>query len=188
MPELTLEIGGRVFEVACEPGQEASLERAAQLLAAEAARVSDGVGKATEKRMLLLAGLMLADSMTGVEQRLAATEERLRAAEERARIAEAKSAMLAANALKLETEASHKASPAEVAQLREEHEAALELLAKVLDEINDLAESAAAAGPDRPPGGGVRRCWPGSCRRRPCRRRCPSRRRARRARPRGSSR
>ena len=28
MPELILEIGGRVFEVACEPGQEASLERA----------------------------------------------------------------------------------------------------------------------------------------------------------------
>ena len=29
MPELILEIGGRVFEVACEPGQEPSLERAA---------------------------------------------------------------------------------------------------------------------------------------------------------------
>ena len=26
MPELILEIGGRVFEVACEPGEEHSLE------------------------------------------------------------------------------------------------------------------------------------------------------------------
>jgi cell division protein ZapA len=144
MPELMLEIGGRVFEVACEPGQEASLERAARLFDAEAQRIGD-TGRSTEKRMLLLAGLMLADTMTGVEERLQATEERLRAAEERARIAEAKSAMLAANALKLETEASHKTSPGEVAQLREENEAAAMLLSQVLAEINAIADAAEAA-------------------------------------------
>jgi hypothetical protein len=94
--------------------------------------------------MLLLAGLMLADTMTGVEERLQATEERLRAAEERARIAEAKSAMLAANALKLETEASHKTSPGEVSQLREENEAAAMLLSQVLAEINAIADAAEA--------------------------------------------
>ena len=144
MPELTLEIGGRVFEVACEPGQEASLERAARLFDAEAVRIGDA-GRSTEKRMLLLAGLMLADTMTGIEERLAATEERLRAAEERARIAEAKSAMLAANALKLETEASHKTSPAEVARLREENEAAAVLLGQALAEINALADAVEGA-------------------------------------------
>ena len=63
MPELILEIGGRVFEVACEPGQEPSLERAARLLDTEAVRIGDA-GRSTEKRMLLLAGLMLADTMT----------------------------------------------------------------------------------------------------------------------------
>ena len=68
----------------------------------------------------------------------------MRHAEERARIAEAKSAMLAANALKLETEASHKTSPAEVAALREENEAAAMLLGQVVTEINAL--DAAAAG------------------------------------------
>jgi cell division protein ZapA len=144
MPELILEIGGRVFEVACDPGQEASLERAARLFDAEAARIGDA-GRATEKRMLLLAGLMLADTMTGVEERLQATEERLRAAEERVRIAEAKSAMLAANALKLETAASHKTSPAEVTRLRDENEAAASLLSQVLAEINAMADAAEAA-------------------------------------------
>jgi cell division protein ZapA len=144
MPELVLEIGGRVFEVACDPGQEASLERAARLFDAEALRIGDS--GSTEKRMLLLAGLMLADTMTGIEERLQATEERLRAAEERARIAEAKSAMLAANALKLETEASHKTSPAEVAQLRAENEAAAALLGRVLGEINALADAVEGAG------------------------------------------
>ena len=95
--------------------------------------------------MLLLAGLMLADSMMGVQDQLRAVEERLRQAEERARIAEAKSAMLAANALKLETEASHMASPAELAALREENEAAAMLLAQVVNEINALADAAQPA-------------------------------------------
>jgi cell division protein ZapA len=144
MPELTLEIGGRIYEVACEVGQEPSLERAASLLDNEAAKIADATAGSTEKRMLLLAGLMLADTMTGVEDRLRATEDRLRAAEERARIAEAKAAMLAANALKLETEATHRVSPAEVARLREENEAAIDLLGRVLAEINSIADEATA--------------------------------------------
>jgi cell division protein ZapA (FtsZ GTPase activity inhibitor) len=133
-----------VFEVACESGQEPSLERAARLLDAEAGRIGDA-GRQTEKRMLLLSGLMLADSLTGIQDQLRATEERLRQAEERIRIAEAKSAMLAANALKLETEASHKSSPAEVAGLREENEAAAMLIGQVVAEINALSESIRSA-------------------------------------------
>ena len=142
MPELILEIGGRVFEVACEPGQEPSLERAGSLLDAEAVRLGEA-GRSTEKRMLLLAGLMLADTMTALQDQLRLTEERLRQAEERIRIAEAKSAMLAANALKLETEASHKTSHAEVAALREENEAAAMLLGQVVADIRALADAAA---------------------------------------------
>ena len=139
MPELILEIGGRVFEVACQPGEEASLERAARLLDAEAIRIGDA-GRSTEKRMLLLAGLLLADSTTALQEQLRHAEERIRQAEERTRIAEAKSAMLAANALKLETEASHKLSPAEVAELREENDFAGALLGRVIARINGLAE------------------------------------------------
>lgn len=140
MPELTIEIGGRVFEVACEPGQEPSLARAAQLLDTEANRVTDAIGRSTEKRMLLLAGLMLADTMTALEDRYAQLEDRLRAAEERTRIAEAKSAMLAANALKLETEMSHRTSAAEINQLVAENDAALTLLAEFVGEIEGIAE------------------------------------------------
>ena len=139
MPELILEIGGRVFEVACEVGEEFSLERAGRLLDAEANRIGDA-GRQTEKRMLLLAGLMLADTMTVLQEQFRQAEDRIRHAEERVRIAEAKSAMLAANALKLETEASHKASPAEVAALREENEATAILLSQVLNEVNALAD------------------------------------------------
>jgi cell division protein ZapA len=144
MPELILEIGGRVFEVACQPGEEASLENAARLLDAEAARIGEA-GRSTERRMLLLAGLMLGDTFTSMQDQLRQTEERLRHAEERVRIAEAKSAMLAANALKLETEASHKTTPAEIAGLREENEAAAMLLGQVVEEIKSLTANVARA-------------------------------------------
>jgi cell division protein ZapA len=142
MPELTVEIGGRAFEVACEPGQEPSLARAAQLLDAEAIKVSDST---TERRMLLLAGLLLADSMTALEDRYAALEDKVRHAEERARIAEAKSAMLAANALKLETQATHAVDPAEFEALREEKDAAVALLAGLVEEVEALADHVEAA-------------------------------------------
>jgi cell division protein ZapA (FtsZ GTPase activity inhibitor) len=144
MPELILEIGGRSFEVACEEGQEASLTRAAKLLDTEAQRVDDAIGRSTEKRMLLLAGLMLADTMTGLEDQLRDMEGRLRQAEERVRLTDAKAAMLSANALKLETAAAHKTPEHEVQRLRKEHEAALTLLSKTLDEVSALGRSAAA--------------------------------------------
>ena len=142
MPELTLEIGGRLYEVACESGQEASLERAAALLDAEASRLTDEMGRSVEKRMLLLAGLMLGDTMMAVEQRLANAEERIRSAEERARIAEAKSAMLAANALKLESSMHHRGAQAEIDRLQTENQAAMELLSQVLAEVDALADAA----------------------------------------------
>jgi cell division protein ZapA len=144
MPELTLEIGGRLYEVACQPGQEASLERAAALLDAEANRLTDDMGRSVEKRMLLLAGLMLGDTMGAVEARLAAAEERIRAAEERTRIAEAKAAMLAANALKAEAQANPRGAYVEIERLQAENDAALQLLSQVLTEVDALAESAEA--------------------------------------------
>ena len=138
MPELTLEIGGRSFDVACEPGQEASLTRAAKMLDDEATRVSDAIGRSTEKRMLLLAGLMLADTMTSLEDKIRETEDRLRQTDERLRQTEAKAAMMAANALKLETAAKHRTPEAEVEALRKDHIAALTLLSKAMSEIKSL--------------------------------------------------
>ena len=146
MPELTLEIGGRLYEVACDPGQEASLERAAALLDAEASRLTDEMGRSVDKRMLLLAGLMLGDSMRAVEAQLEMAEERIRAAEERTRIAEAKSAMLAANALKRDTPVSTRSAHAEIERLQAENAVAVQLLAQVRAELDAIADAAEAMG------------------------------------------
>ncbi|MCX7889776.1 MAG: cell division protein ZapA [Rhodobacteraceae bacterium] len=81
MPEVRITVGGREFDVACQPGEEHFLRAAARLLDAEATALVSQIGRMPELRMLLMAGLMLAD-------KTAAVEDQLRAAEERATMAE----------------------------------------------------------------------------------------------------
>ena len=71
MPEIRITIGGRQFEVACQEGEESYLHAAAKMLDDEARVLSDQVGRMPEARMLLMAGLLLADKTAGVEDRIA---------------------------------------------------------------------------------------------------------------------
>ena len=77
MARVNVEIGNRPFDVACEPGQEGFLEAAAALLDAEATELSAQIGRLPEQRMLLMAGLMLADKMATLKLQLAQAEEKL---------------------------------------------------------------------------------------------------------------
>lgn len=70
MPEVNISIGGRLFEVACQDGEQRYLEAAARMLDREAAVMTDQLGRMPESRMLLMAGLMLADKTAGLEDRI----------------------------------------------------------------------------------------------------------------------
>jgi cell division protein ZapA len=70
MPEVTISIGGRNFEVACHEGEESYLYAAAKMLDDEARVLSDQVGRMPEARMLLMAGLMLADKTASFEDQV----------------------------------------------------------------------------------------------------------------------
>lgn len=67
MPDLTITIGGRDFQVACQPGEEHFLRAASGLLNAEAEPLVQQMGRLPEVRMLLMAGLMLADKTASIE-------------------------------------------------------------------------------------------------------------------------
>lgn len=69
MPEVSITIGGRAFTVACQEGEEHYLRAAAQLLDNEATALNTQIGRLPEPRMLLMAGLMLADKAAGLEDR-----------------------------------------------------------------------------------------------------------------------
>ena len=83
MPEIDINIGGRNFQVACQPGEEHFLRAASGLLDAEARQIVQHSARITEARMLLMAGLMLADRLAGVEDQLRGAEARLREVENR---------------------------------------------------------------------------------------------------------
>lgn len=70
MPEVTIHIGGRSFDVSCQEGEESYLHSAAKMLDDEAQVLSDQIGRMPEARMLLMAGLLLADKTAAVEDRI----------------------------------------------------------------------------------------------------------------------
>ena len=70
MPEQTIMIGGKEFQVACQEGEEHFLLSAAKLLDAEAEVLLQQIGRMPESRMLLMAALMLADRTAGLEDQL----------------------------------------------------------------------------------------------------------------------
>ena len=77
MPEVTINIGGRPFQVACQEGEEHFLQAAAGLLDNEAASLMDQIGRLPESRMLLMAGLMLADKAAGADDQMKALEDKV---------------------------------------------------------------------------------------------------------------
>ncbi|NCM96299.1 MAG: cell division protein ZapA [Rhodobacteraceae bacterium CG2_30_10_405] len=70
MPEIEITIGGKAFQVACQTGEEHFLRSAAQLLDNEAQPLLAQMGRLPEARMLLMAGLMLADKTAALEDEL----------------------------------------------------------------------------------------------------------------------
>lgn len=67
MPDLEVMIGGRGFQVSCQPGEEHFLRAAAAMLDNEAQPLVAQMGRLPEVKLLLMAGLMLADRTAAVE-------------------------------------------------------------------------------------------------------------------------
>ena len=67
MPDLDISIGGRSFQVSCQPGEEHFLRAAAAMLDSEAQPLVAAMGRLPEARILLMSGLMLADKAAAIE-------------------------------------------------------------------------------------------------------------------------
>ncbi len=122
MPHVQVSIGGRFFEVACQAGEESYLQSAAAILDEEASVLVEQIGRMPESRMLLMAGLMLADKTAGAGDNSATLN---------ARIAELEAEVAALKAREPET------VTVEVPTLPEGLEGALAALA---DKAENLAE------------------------------------------------
>ena len=63
--------------MACQDGEEHFLQSAASLLDTEAKALMDQIGRLPESRMLLMAGLMLADKHAGTEDQMKQMEDKI---------------------------------------------------------------------------------------------------------------
>jgi cell division protein ZapA len=137
MPQVEITIGGRQFEVACQAGEEAFLRSAAALLDAEASALSDQMGRMPEARMLLMAGLLLADKASSLEERLRQAEVRVSALE--AEMAERPRTIEVPVEVPVEVRIEVPVIPPEVRQLFND----------VADETEALAQAVASLVPER---------------------------------------
>lgn len=77
MPEVKITVGNREFEVACQEGEEHFLKSAAAMLNVEAEVMVQSIRHLTESRMLLMAGLMLADKTAALDDDLKRAESKM---------------------------------------------------------------------------------------------------------------
>ncbi len=77
MAEQTITIGHKEFTVACQPGEEDYLRAAAEMLDTEARTLLNQIGRVPAERMLLMAGLMLADKTAEADDRLRAAQDEI---------------------------------------------------------------------------------------------------------------
>jgi cell division protein ZapA len=87
MPNIIITVGGRQFEVACQEGEESFLKAAAEVLDSEAKLLTDLAGRLSESRLLLMAGLMLADKTVALEEAAGSAKKKLEDARTAARVA-----------------------------------------------------------------------------------------------------
>ena len=85
MPEVSIRIGERLFNVTCRDGEESALHQAAGLLNSEAKALEGQSRRLPEAQMLLMVGLMLADKhvvaasdKSGLEETIARLEARIK--------------------------------------------------------------------------------------------------------------
>lgn len=75
--DVTFTIGHKEYTLQAQDGEERLLRRAAALLDEEAGKIIDQAGRMPEPRLLLLAGLMLADRVNSMEDRALTAEREL---------------------------------------------------------------------------------------------------------------
>ncbi len=70
MPELTVEINGREYQVACDDGQEEHLTKLAHYVDTKMGELVGAVGQIGDARLLVMISLLIADELSDAYQQL----------------------------------------------------------------------------------------------------------------------
>jgi cell division protein ZapA len=70
MAQVQLTVNGRIYAVACEDGQEANVLRLGRYIEQKVAGLAKTVGQVGDARLMLMAGLLVADELSDTELQL----------------------------------------------------------------------------------------------------------------------
>jgi cell division protein ZapA len=76
MPQVTVTIGGRVYRVACNEGEEPHLEALARVVDDKIEEIRGSFGEIGDQRMVVMAALTFADELSEAQRTIAALEKR----------------------------------------------------------------------------------------------------------------
>jgi cell division protein ZapA len=156
MSQVTIQIGGRSFDVVCQEGEENFLHAAAALLNEEAQKLDGAGSRITENRMLLMAGLLLADRTVATEEKLAGVDKNVfskatnseimdhaNQLEVKLRVAEADLAVVKTQLLESQSDESIEDKPdlIEIDNLRKERDDAVATLRQIVDKFKLVARA-----------------------------------------------
>jgi cell division protein ZapA len=79
MAQVVVEVNGRPYTMQCADGEERQLRELAGVLDAEVAKIREGVGAVGDIRLLLMAGLMIADQLADSRRTVAELQSQLAA-------------------------------------------------------------------------------------------------------------
>ena len=94
MAHVIVQVNGRPYTMQCPDGEEEHLRELADLLDSEVQRVKQSVGNVGDIRMLVMAGLMVADRLSEVVQKVEMLEEQIIGLREARNVAQAETAAL----------------------------------------------------------------------------------------------
>ena len=77
MAHVIVQVNGRPYTMQCPEGEEAHLKELAELLDSEVQRVKTSVGNVGDIRMLVMAGLMVADRLSEAIEKIRDLEEQV---------------------------------------------------------------------------------------------------------------
>ncbi len=94
MAHVIVQVNGRPYTMQCPEGEEPHLRELADLLDSEVQRVKQSVGNVGDIRMLVMAGLMVADRLSEAIRKIETLEEQIAGLREARNVAQAETAVL----------------------------------------------------------------------------------------------
>jgi cell division protein ZapA len=108
MAQVTVTIGGRVYRLACNEGEEPHLETLAREVDAKIDSIRGSFGEIGDQRLIVMAALTIADELSEARRAIAALEARAAEAAEADDEARREAELRAAQAARALGEASHR--------------------------------------------------------------------------------